>query len=111
MLGWRLRMAVRMVGSPVGTNAVLLAFPLGRAAARGVAAGGSGALSAIGNGDTPIWNWGSEVVVLVLETLWWNGGAIERKLHALSPKTATLTGTVFFLKTSSWCFSPCQGSG
>lgn len=78
-------------------------------AARGIAEGGSGALSV--SGGAPIRLWGSELVVLLPKTSWWHAGSTERKLCALAPTTATLVGATLFLKTSSWCSPPCPGSG
>jgi hypothetical protein len=102
---------VRLVGPPAGAMAVVVAIPPGRVGGMRLAVGGSGRSLVFGSGGAPIWSWGSGPATPLLKTSWWHGGATERKLCALLPTTATLVGAVIFLKTSSWCSSPCLGSG
>lgn len=63
-------MVGRIVGSPTGSMAAVVAFLLGRVGGEGVALGGSGSSSVVGSGDAQIRIWESELVTVVLGTSW-----------------------------------------
>lgn len=77
MPGRQLRIAVRMVGSAVGTRAVAVAFPLDRVGGKRWSDKWLGALSVTDNGVASIRIWRSGLAGLVVKTSWWHGGATK----------------------------------